>query len=632
MKGHFRRTKKAKSRDRRRDASRDAFDFRDLIYRPSLLELPDELSPDWELLTILDQGDEGACAGFALAAFINYLLAHKAKRPLERSETVSARMLFNMARRYDQWKGTNTDWSSTRGAMKGWYRHGVCAEEHWPNAPAASGDQLTPERQNDALSRPLGAYYRVLPRRTDVHAALRETGVVYVAADTHDGWDKTKGKSAIPYKSGDANGGGHAFAIVGYNKDGFLVQNSWGDEWGGFAAGGKKQRGVALWDYEDFDRNVWDLWVARTGIAVKSLSTLRSTYVPAAAGSRRETAGPPVHEIAGHYVHIDDGQYDPKGEYATEKAAVDRICTDLVQSGAAHLLLFAHGGLNTVGGCATRVGKWRPVFEDNGIAELHFIWETGFFAELRDVLLGKESFAKERVAGISSWWDDWVEKISQPVGHPLWQEMRTDAEIAFTRDREAAGTHFIGTLISKLKAAGQKAPVIHLVCHSAGSIWMGHLLERWAALGGPAIEQLILFAPACTMGFFGETIAPAVRAGKLGRLIHVRLDDERERDDDVAKVYRKSLLYLVSRSFQDKNSVVPLMGMEMFQGHLDQKISAAGISGKYKEYNTQDNVAVSDAQSHGGFDNDIVTMNSMLKWVLGKNPARKFDEESLKGY
>ena len=36
----------------------------------------------------------------------------------------------------------------------------------------------------------------------------------------------------------DAKGlGGHAFAIVGYNEVGFLVQNSWGPEWGkgGFA-------------------------------------------------------------------------------------------------------------------------------------------------------------------------------------------------------------------------------------------------------------------------------------------------------------------------------------------------------------------------------------------------------------
>ena len=78
--------------------------------------------------------------------------------------------------------------------------------------------------------------------------------------------DLTKGKPVIEYRSGDTGGGGHAFAIVGYNRDGFLVQNSWGGDWGGFRHGNKARAGVALWRYEDFDLNVWDLWVARTAL------------------------------------------------------------------------------------------------------------------------------------------------------------------------------------------------------------------------------------------------------------------------------------------------------------------------------------------------------------------------------
>src|SRR3989304_5463012 len=132
-----------------RDVQRDSFDFRDLIYRPALVELPDELYPRWNYLHILDQKSEGACTGFGLAAVVNYLLAHKHKRaPTKPQVRASARMLFEMAKRYDQWPGEKYDWSSSRGAMKGWFKHGVCSEDDWPNyATMNKPTYLTRERQ-----------------------------------------------------------------------------------------------------------------------------------------------------------------------------------------------------------------------------------------------------------------------------------------------------------------------------------------------------------------------------------------------------------------------------------------------------------------------------------------------------
>ena len=61
------------------------------------------------------------------------------------------------------------------------------------------------------------------------------------------------------------------------------------------------------------------------------------------------------------------------------------------------------------------------------------------------------------------------------------------------------GTKTLRMLIEKIdELSPAKRPKLHLVGHSAGSIWHAHLLDRWAALGGPKIENLILFAPACT--------------------------------------------------------------------------------------------------------------------------------------
>jgi hypothetical protein len=615
-----------------RDVARDSFDFRDLIYQPALVKLRDELYPRWQLLHILDQKNQGACTGFGLAATINYLNGVRGD-----SARVSARMLFEMAKRYDQWPGEKYDFSSARGAMKGWYKHGVCSESLWPNQPVKGKPaHLTLERQNEALKCPLGAYYRILPRRNDVHAALNEVGTVYAAADTHDGWDKANGQSEIGFKPGATGGGGHAFAIIGYTGDGFLVQNSWGTKWGGFRdREGATHGGVALWRYEDFDLNVWDLWVARTALPVATLAALRGTrYTHSPAGTRVTVSGPPVHEIWNHFVHIDDGQYDPKGEYPSHREEVEAIVGRLVQgedgTPPAHLVLYAHGGLNTVDDAARRVGKWRPVFKGNGVAELHFIWETGLLPELRDVILGKEKFAKERVAGVSDWWDTFLEKTTQPVGYPLWREMRTDAAVAF--DDNGAGAHFLGTLRDALKSAGRKAPRLHLAGHSAGSIWMGHLLERWQTLKGPPIVNLVLYAPACTLEFFVDMIAPAIKKGTVAGMHHFLLDDKREQDDNVAVIYRKSLLYLVSRAYQSRKEVEPLLGMEKYMPDTLKALRQLKIDNKVFHYNTRANTNMTTSKSHGGFDNDLATMNSMLRLVLGAKPSRPFTKTELSGY
>lgn len=616
-----------------RDANRDAFDFRDLIYQPALLELKDVLYPQWERLHVLDQRNEGACTGFGLASCINYQYAVRDK-PVR----VSARMLFEMAKRYDQWPGEKYDYSSSRGAMKGWNKHGVCSEQLWPNHPKrGQAAHLTLARQNDALNCPLGAYYRILPRRSDVHAALNEVGVVFASAATHAGWDQAMGRGEIPYRPGAEAEGGHAFAIVGYTSEGFLVLNSWGEAWGGFAVRrGHKQGGVALWHYEDFDRHIWDLWVARTALPVGTLAALRGArYTHAPAGTRVKEAGPPLHEIWNHFVHIDDGQYDPKGEYPSQREEVEAIVPRLLQgedgTPPRHLLLYAHGGLNSVERSASRVGKWRPVFRANGIAELHFIWETGLGEELRDVLLGKEKLAQERVAGVSDWWDIFIEKITQPLGYSLWHEMRSDADVAFA-SQTAAGTHFLRVLRDALRRAGRAAPQLHLVGHSAGSIWLGHLLQRWQALDGPAIRNLILFAPACTLDFFSERIAPALQDKTVQELHHFLLDDRHEQDDNVAAIYRKSLLYLVSRAYQSRKGAQPIVGMEKYQQALQAELQRLRLAQRVRHYNTRDHADMTASASHGGFDNDPRTMNAMLRLVRGAEPLRPFTAADLSGY
>ncbi|HEU4393973.1 MAG TPA: C1 family peptidase, partial [Planctomycetota bacterium] len=237
----------------RLDARPDTLDFRDLMYTPTLAEVPLRIPLAGYRkvgVPVLDQGKEGACTGFGLATVVHYLLR---TRKVDRDAVaVSPRMLYEMARRYDEWPGEDYEGSSARGAMKGWHKHGVCSEKAWPYDPAAPDDALTGERSCDAAARPLGAYFRVNHRDlVAMHTALAEVGVLYATASVHEGWWDPPADGLIPLSKKLT--GGHAFAIVGYDESGLWIQNSWGPRWG--------KQGFGRVSYDDWMRNGSDVWV-----------------------------------------------------------------------------------------------------------------------------------------------------------------------------------------------------------------------------------------------------------------------------------------------------------------------------------------------------------------------------------
>ncbi|HVG13154.1 MAG TPA: hypothetical protein VM843_09130, partial [Flavisolibacter sp.] len=124
------------------------------------------------------------------------------------------------------------------------------------------------------------------------------------------------------------------------------------------------------------------------------------------------------------------------------------------------------------------------------------------------------------------------------------------------------------------------------------------------------------------------------------------LSDKGERDDDVW-AYGKSLLYLVSNAFEGRRET-PLLGMEKF-------VNADGIDGDRskvdpeiaalfrKKINGWSSLVIAGAapagkvtgpdicrsETHGGFDNDTYTLNSVLFRILGAPPVRPFETRDL---
>src|SRR5690606_12458022 len=105
----------------------------------------------------------------------------------------------------------------------------------------------------------LGAYYRLRPSIVDFQVAVTAVGAVLVSARVHRGWIRPKKRriGRIPPRRGQI--GAHAFVIVGYDRDGFLIANSWGEDWAAF----RDRPGLAHWSYGDWAENLIDAWVMR---------------------------------------------------------------------------------------------------------------------------------------------------------------------------------------------------------------------------------------------------------------------------------------------------------------------------------------------------------------------------------
>ncbi|MET0323068.1 MAG: hypothetical protein ABW069_20280, partial [Duganella sp.] len=189
----------------RLDARADRLDPRDRPYAPPVASLPPRWPTDAALRRllpayvrhglVLDQGGQGACTGYGLAAVVNFLLW---ARDGARHHGVSPFMLYDLARFYDEWPGEEYAGSSCRGAIKGWNKHGSCAVPLWRHSvhsldgdPALADRAYRPDPRwpQDAATRPLGVYYRVDSTAiADMQAALHAIGALYVSAALHDGW------------------------------------------------------------------------------------------------------------------------------------------------------------------------------------------------------------------------------------------------------------------------------------------------------------------------------------------------------------------------------------------------------------------------------------------------------------
>jgi hypothetical protein len=163
---------------------------------------------------------------------------------------------------------------------------------------------------------------------------------------------------------------------------------------------------------------------------------------------------------------------------------------------------------------------------------------------------------------------------------------------------------------------------LHLIGHSAGAIvhtWLGAQALKY----GFTVETINLLAPAVRVDQFDEMLGERIVANKIRTLV-AYLTDAAEQADPTCRPYGRSLLYLVSRSFETEVDT-PILGMERhlvpalvehpWGAHIVRLESPGGAFGI--------NGAVTSASSHGGVDDDLAVQDAVIRHIKNAPAAMR---------
>lgn len=289
--------------------------------------------------------------------------------------------------------------------------------------------------------------------------------------------------------------------------------------------------------------------------------------------------------------------------------AIERKCTG---DNAQTLMFYAHGGLTDERFALASAWAYHRWWTGHGVYPVFFVWETGALETMWQIVgakLGRTRAATRDIFDHTS--DPLVEAIASGPGTVLWSAMKDSARLAADRAKGGGAAALVEALVVAL--AGKDLKQVVAVGHSAGSIFHAHFLPALAAKG-IAIDQLHLLAPAITRGLYDSNLAPVFAARDGKPVTMLTMTGRAERADNCGGVYRKSLLYLVSKAFE-RGADRKILGMEDFWDD-DPAEAIDAVFGPTADADA-DPARATASRTHGGFDNDRATMESVLRRILG---------------
>lgn len=204
------------------------------IYSTSF-SLPEVVDHRNNLQPIRDQGEQGTCAA-QTAACMKEWQEHK---DVNFDKYMSPQFIYNNRENQD------SEGMYGRDVMRILSKIGSCSETSYPYHKIEDPNNILDSIKQEALNYKIKSYAQI-KTSDSLKRALYINGPCYISFPVYN-----HGVRMWKPNYGDKRQGGHAMTVVGYNKDGFIIRNSWGRFWG--------DRGYTLYPYEDWGSH-WECW------------------------------------------------------------------------------------------------------------------------------------------------------------------------------------------------------------------------------------------------------------------------------------------------------------------------------------------------------------------------------------
>jgi caspase domain-containing protein/N-acetylmuramoyl-L-alanine amidase-like protein len=360
------------------------------------------------------------------------------------------------------------------------------------------------------------------------------------------------------------------------------------------------------------------------------MSAAKESVEPVALrGTARGLTGSDKAALKPYVINLSSGHLSDDGEYTTSMEELDAIFSQHLERWVAgadaqnprKVVIYAHGGLvNEESGLWT-AKKHIDWWLSNRVYPIYFAWETGLGETIANLLSGSlQRGAARDIFDYTS--DPVVEAMARTLGGvKLWTGMKVNARVS--SQAPDGGAWLFLQKLSQFCGTHRNQIQLHAVGHSAGSIFHAAMLPAFLDMNpSQPIETLHLLAPAIRVDEFLGTLKPRIGNG-VGHVTMYTMAEQWEKQDHCAHIYRKSLLYLLYYALETarKTGILGLeecvrrdAGLRQIFG-LDGPSRAGEVIWSVSQAN-QGRFA-SQSESHGGFDDDPATMNSVLRRILG---------------
>jgi C1A family cysteine protease len=218
------------------------FDARD--YRVEFIQavgdednLPTTLDLRGGMFRVKDQGNQGTCSAFAATQMKEW----EEKKEISLNEILAPQFVYNLRSNYPE------EGMIPRDTMDILYKTGIVEDKLYPYGKSFVPTTITSELKKHAAIYKIKGYAAV-STIIGLKKALYTNGVCYIGVPVYNTgarmWKQAPGQSFL---------GGHAMAIVGWNTEGFIIRNSWGNYW--------NDDGHTIFPYTDWGLQ-WEVWTA----------------------------------------------------------------------------------------------------------------------------------------------------------------------------------------------------------------------------------------------------------------------------------------------------------------------------------------------------------------------------------